>query len=317
MANRTVEMFFEEYEKKGFIKTVEDGRITYSCPEELGTGGFTLLGDVTSCYACFSDITVYKDLVLIESINEKILEFGFQLSGNATFYQTKEKLFPVDHGLNFYVHDPSVTGYMRIKANERLVSCGLILRETFFQSLPFSLPEDFWSSAMEVLNPDIIYLPQCFKICEEIEKCTLMGNALNYYIYGKGFETLGLVLSYIEQNKKLPFCNLKQEDRKAIEHAKNILNNNFKNPPSIQELAKLVHINQQKLMTGFKQITGTTVYKFIQKIRMQEASILLQTTDLPVVQIAREVGYHGDGHFQKAFFSLYNQTPNDYRKQFK
>lgn len=317
MSNRTVEMFFEEYVKKGFIRSEESGIVTFSAPEHIGQGGFRLLGDINTCYASICDITLHQDLVFIESINEKLFEFGLQIDGDASFYKTKKELFPVDHGLNFYVHDAVQTGYLRIKANRRMICYGLILREKFFEQLPFPLPNDFWETAIEILNPDIVDFPQCFEICEELEKCQLTGDALNHYVYGKGLESLGLVLDYLEKHKKPYIPVLKPSDRKAIEQAKNILLNNYKTPPSIKALAKMTHINQQKLMSCFKQITGTTVYGYIKKIRMQHAGILLQTTDFTIVQIAKEVGYHGDGHFQKAFHSIYKQTPNQYRKYCK
>lgn len=317
MATRTVEMFFEEYIERGFTRTVHDGIITYSAPASMGTGGFTLLGDTNTCYASITDITLNQDLVLVESINEKLLEFGIQHEGNAAFYKTKKELFPVDQGLNFYAHDAVLTGYLRIKANQRLFCCGLILREAFFEQLPFAIPNDFWENAIEILNPDIINFPQCFEICEEIEKCQLTGTALNHYIYGKGYEALGLILDYLQKQKNPQISSLKPSDRKTVEDAKRILLETYKTPPSIKALAKSVHINQQKLMNSFKQITGTTVYGYIKKIRMQHASILLQTTDLTIVQIAKEVGYHGDGHFQKNFHSIYKQTPNQYRKNCK
>lgn len=48
---------------------------------------------------------------------------------------------------------------------------------------------------------------------------------------------------------------------------------------------------------------------------MRETSILLETTDPTVIKISNAGEYHGDGHFQKAFASIYKMTPAAYRKQ--
>ncbi|MFC4804573.1 helix-turn-helix domain-containing protein [Filifactor villosus] len=47
---------------------------------------------------------------------------------------------------------------------------------------------------------------------------------------------------------------------------------------------------------------------------MTRALELLYDEELSVVDIARSVGYYGDGYFQKAFKETYGVTPSQMRK---
>lgn len=307
-------MYFEDYEKAGFIKTKTPRGIQYSASSEIGQGGFTLLGDITTCYASISDTILKKDLVFVESINEKFLQFCNYDRGDSLFYKVKKKPAPFDYGLNFYLHDRYLTGYMRIKANSQMICNGLILREKFFKELPFKLPDDFWETASSVLNPDIVDHPKLFEICNQIKNCQLTGSQLDMYIHGKGLESLALIIDYVYKQKRPPLIRFSPEDRQILKAAQEILEENWVKPPTIPELSRLVGTNQQKLTLRFKQLTGSTINNFIKRLRMEKAAEYLQQTDLRISQIAKDVGYHGDGHFQKAFVSIYGVTPSVFRK---
>ena len=70
-------------------------------------------------------------------------------------------------------------------------------------------------------------------------------------------------------------------------------------------------------MTGFRYLNNITIYGYLKKIRMRKAADLLKDTDLPVLEVAKMVGYHGDGHFQSAFREVYGITPHKLRNQMR
>ena len=102
-----------------------------------------------------------------------------------------------------------------------------------------------------------------------------------------------------------------------MESVRDILLQHIADPPSIAELAIKVGLNQQKLMTGFRFLNGITIYKYLKELRMKRAAELLQQTDLSIGEIAAAVGYHGDGHFQKAFRDVHGVTPHSLRTELK
>jgi len=97
--------------------------------------------------------------------------------------------------------------------------------------------------------------------------------------------------------------------------AKDILLRSFTNPPSIEVLAHLCGTNETKLKSTFKKVHKTTIYTYIQKLRLEKANLLLKEQFLNVGQIAKEVGYKHQGHFSKLFFEHFGVYPKDLLKK--
>jgi AraC-like DNA-binding protein len=97
--------------------------------------------------------------------------------------------------------------------------------------------------------------------------------------------------------------------------AKDILLKSFTNPPSIEVLAHLCATNESKLRNVFKKVHKTTIYSYIQKLRLEKANLLLREQYLNIGQIAKEVGYKHQGHFSKLFFEHYGVYPKDLLKK--
>ena len=98
--------------------------------------------------------------------------------------------------------------------------------------------------------------------------------------------------------------------------AKEIILQHYKAPPSIKELAKLCGTNDFKLKKHFKKVNQTTVYAYIQKLRLEKANLLLREHLMSVSEIANEVGYKHQGHFSAIFFKTYGVYPKDLKNSF-
>lgn len=311
---RTIEDYWQDFEKWGFIRKPIYGGYRFDLPPHLGKGGFTVWGELDKYVVAQTDATLYKPMVVLETVHEKIMEFGQFYRGTVNYYKKKTELFPVEQGLNYLVNHPFITGYKQMDANVRLLGIGITFREKFFSDLPNPLPEDFWETAAQILNPDVIHLPAVSFICDQLMQCSLDGPARMLFSQGKALESFALTLDYLDKHKKRPPMQILPPDRKAIQAVKDILDNRYANPPSISELARRVGLNQQKLMKGFRQINGVTIHTYLTSVRMGRAADLLQSTSMSICEIARAVGYHGDGHFQQAFKKVYGTTPGRLRK---
>ena len=101
------------------------------------------------------------------------------------------------------------------------------------------------------------------------------------------------------------------EEIEIAAHAKQIILQNYKNPPSIKELAHLCATNDFKLKKYFKKVYKMTIYGYVQKLRLEKANLLLREKLLSVKEIATEVGYKHQGHFSAIFFKAYGVYPKD------
>ncbi len=97
--------------------------------------------------------------------------------------------------------------------------------------------------------------------------------------------------------------------------AKSFLLHSFTSPPTIQTLAHLCATNESKLKKVFKKAYNTTIYGYIQKLRLEKANLLLKEQYLNIGEIAKEVGYKHQGHFSKLFFEFYGVYPKDLLKK--
>jgi AraC-like DNA-binding protein len=93
--------------------------------------------------------------------------------------------------------------------------------------------------------------------------------------------------------------------------AKEIILQNYKTPPTIKELAHLCATNDFKLKSYFKKVHKTTIYAYVQKLRLEKANLLLREKLLSVGEISLEVGYKHQGHFSSIFFKTYGVYPKD------
>lgn len=104
---------------------------------------------------------------------------------------------------------------------------------------------------------------------------------------------------------------------KEVAIAKEYINHNFKERITLDTLANIVHLNKFYLSRIFKTTVGQTPIEFLNERRMEEACVLLKTTDLTISEIASMIGFSSQSYFSELFLKHRNKTPTNYRKQFK
>ena len=104
----------------------------------------------------------------------------------------------------------------------------------------------------------------------------------------------------------------KNQLRRAIEY----IQDNLSTDVSLHDLAAVVGMSMYYFVQMFKQSTGCTPYQYILQCRIERAKHLLRTTELPIVEIALQVGCSNQSHFAKLFRKLTKTTPKKYRNNF-
>jgi two-component system response regulator YesN len=83
----------------------------------------------------------------------------------------------------------------------------------------------------------------------------------------------------------------------------------------IEDLVKDTNYTHAHFLAIFKQQTGRTLISYITAQRMNYATKLLINTDLPIIQIANQVGYDNHSFFTQKFKEYFNLSPTTYRKK--
>ena len=84
---------------------------------------------------------------------------------------------------------------------------------------------------------------------------------------------------------------------------------------SADQLAQAVNLDRSYLSTLFKQVTDLTPGQYIRNFRITKARHLLESSALPVEEVAQQCGYDHANSFTRIFKRTYGMTPREYRKQ--
>lgn len=99
-----------------------------------------------------------------------------------------------------------------------------------------------------------------------------------------------------------------------VQRAREYIQTNYSKPISLNEVASALDVNPAYLSSIFKSERGEPYSKYLLRLRMERASLLLRThTAAKISDIAYEVGYLSVKHFDSAFKKYYGVTPSIYR----
>ncbi|WP_343700056.1 AraC family transcriptional regulator [Chitinophaga sp.] len=158
--------------------------------------------------------------------------------------------------------------------------------------------------------------PQIRSIIYDIVNCNMDPAHKRLYMKAK---TLELMALQMQQQKNLPeetFLqpgDIKMSDAQKMHAAREIILQRLDNPYTIPALAHLVGTNENYLKKNFKKVFGTTVFGFIQQLRMERARDILINEKKKIGEVARLTGYSHISHFSKAFKKQFGFSPKNIR----
>ncbi len=82
---------------------------------------------------------------------------------------------------------------------------------------------------------------------------------------------------------------------------------------NVAQICKHIGMSRTQLHAKITALTGSSITKFIRRIRLQKAKSLLQTTNLSITEIAYQTGF-SNPHFTQVFKKEFQLTPTQYRK---
>ena len=134
---------------------------------------------------------------------------------------------------------------------------------------------------------------------------------------GKFWELLTIGLQSLKENRahdhdqplKAPAS---ETDR--LRRARRIIEREYTDPPSLEDLAATLGLSQTRLKSGFKSAFGTTVMQYCRHKRVDVAKFLLLEPHLSVSQIADTVGYQDPSAFSRAFRRVTGCSPQEWRQ---
>lgn len=160
----------------------------------------------------------------------------------------------------------------------------------------------------EELTKDIAFELKNLMRIDADEKLSLLAYQINiqkivYLLFLK-------LLNRTEKNQ----YPINKEDVDKMDEIRDAIMQDISTPPRLESLAKQVGMSQTKMKKLFKQVYGSGIYQYYQKMRMQEAAALLKHHEFTVTEVGYQLGFTNMSHFSRLFKRHYGLTPKAYTK---
>lgn len=137
------------------------------------------------------------------------------------------------------------------------------------------------------------------------QQCELCISAQNLYDCIRAFQT---------EQIELLLRNHESETIRPIRLAKQYVQQNFSRQITLEDVCADIGFSVSYFSTIFKKETGEGFSKYLTRVRIEQAKLLLQETTASVADICEQVGYSDLKHFTGTFKKATSLNPGQYRK---
>lgn len=121
----------------------------------------------------------------------------------------------------------------------------------------------------------------------------------------------------VDQNAYASFRDNRQHEDNVILDAQEWLNGNLTHPEPVDAAQAHSGLPERSFHRRFRRATGHTPLRYVQRLRVERAKDLLESSDLSVDEVAWRVGYGDCAYFRRLFKRVTGLSPAVYRRSFR
>lgn len=106
------------------------------------------------------------------------------------------------------------------------------------------------------------------------------------------------------------------EDDELVCQVQQLINEKYSELKSVEEALEEVPSSRRNMIRRFKQKTGITPIRYLQKTKIEAAKNLLETTDKDILEVMVSSGYNDMKNFRNLFKTFTGLTPKGYREKY-
>jgi len=106
-------------------------------------------------------------------------------------------------------------------------------------------------------------------------------------------------------------------DRRTLFGFAAYVDEHLRTAPSLSDMSVRVGMSPSHFAKKFRQTTGLSLHRFINRRRIQASLETLKDQSQPLAHVALHLGFSSQSHFTHIFSGLTGMTPAKYQKQFK
>ncbi|MGI5171659.1 helix-turn-helix domain-containing protein [Spirillospora sp. CA-253888] len=122
-----------------------------------------------------------------------------------------------------------------------------------------------------------------------------------------------LAVHLLTRHSRLSDPRTPRREDARVRAAVTLMRERLADPITLADIADEVHLSVYHLVRVFKEATGATPYRYLTRLRIEEAKRLLGGTDLPIAQIAARCGFASPGALSAAFLRHTGVRPSAHR----
>lgn len=127
--------------------------------------------------------------------------------------------------------------------------------------------------------------------------------------------TMLIDVSQTGQSALLPLQAEAEHGDALIARAQHWLRQHLAEPVRLAAVAEVLAISERSLIRRFNRVLGATPIAYLKTLRIEAAKVLLDTSNLGVEEISRQVGYQDTSSFTRLFREMAGLTPSAYRNR--
>ena len=185
-----------------------------------------------------------------------------------------------------------------------------------------------WIDELKIMYPKVKWVPEC-----------IITDTDGLYTSGGTFSSFNLILYLVEKfvskevairiskeleidygrSSQLPFMifrNQKNHGDQQILEVQQFMEENYDSTLKLDELSRRFGMSRRNLIRRFKTATGNTPRTYIQRLRIEEAKRILESSESNISQAMFAVGYTDVNTFRDLFQRYTGFLPSQYRRKF-
>ncbi|MCD8190921.1 MAG: AraC family transcriptional regulator [Clostridiales bacterium] len=106
-----------------------------------------------------------------------------------------------------------------------------------------------------------------------------------------------------------------QRDAQRVKTMLQYIQNHYADSITVDQIARSASLSASECLRCFHATIGSTPIQYVKQLRVQQAAVLLTTTDQKVADIGAQCGFQETSYFSRAFRSMQGCTPSEYRRR--
>jgi transcriptional regulator GlxA family with amidase domain len=123
----------------------------------------------------------------------------------------------------------------------------------------------------------------------------------------------------LDRNNQLYFDQFRPnlvESDELVRRIQLMINEKYHEIKNLEEALEEIPSSKRNIIRRFKQSTGLTPIRYLQKTKIEAAKNLLETTNKDIVEVMVSTGYNDMKNFRQLFKNFTGMTPTGYREKY-